>query len=257
LIAIEQVRRREQFGGRVDQGTSDRGHVGTIKTTTKQEPPMSDAAHAARQLDHPSVRLPIALDAAVIEFTKPRLPVVINPTGAAIPAYTVTARVLHWITALVIALMIPLGVMIGNDWGGPLRNSLYGLHETFGVLLIPIVLARLGHRLTNPPLPLPQDIPALQRFAAHMAHVGLYALLVAQPLVGWIAMSASGAPVTVLGLFALPPIAQEDRVFSEQLFVLHGLIGFSMVGLVSAHVGAALYHHVVRKDRVLMRMITG
>jgi hypothetical protein len=49
---------------------------------------MSDAAHAARQLDHLSVRLPIAVDASVIEFTKPRLPVVINPMGAAIPAYT-------------------------------------------------------------------------------------------------------------------------------------------------------------------------
>jgi cytochrome b561 len=218
---------------------------------------MSDAAHAACQLDHLSVRFPIALDAAVIEMTKPRLPAVINPTSAAIPAYTVTARVLHWITALVIGLMIPLGVMIGNDWGGPLRSSLYGLHETLGALLIPIVLARLGRRLTNPPLPLPQDIPALQRFAAHMTHVGFYALLLAQPLVGWIAMSASGAPITLLGLFALPPIAQENRVFSEQLSVLHGLIGLSIAGLVAAHVGAALYHHAVRRDRVLMRMITG
>ena len=96
-----------------------------------------------------------------------------------------------------------------------------------------------------------------QRFAAHMTHVGLYALLVAQPLVGWVAMSTSGAPVTVFGQFALPPIGPEDRVFSEQLFALHGLIGFSIAGLIAAHVGAALYHHVVRRDRVLMRMITG
>jgi cytochrome b561 len=228
-----------------------------ILLATKQEPSMSEAAHAVRQLDHLSVRIPIAANAAVIEFTKPGLPVVTNPTRTGAPAYTVTARVLHWVTALVIALMIPLGVMIGNDWGGHLQNSLYGLHETLGALLIPIVLARLGHRLTNPPLHLPQDIPVLQRFAAHMTHVGLYALLLAQPLVGWIAMSASGAPVTVLGLFALPPIAQENRVFSEQLFVLHGLIGFSIAGLVAAHAGAALYHHVVRKDRILMRMITG
>ena len=56
---------------------------------------MSDAAHAAHQLDHLSVRIPIAVDAAVIEFTKPRLPAVANSTSAAIPAYTVTARVLH------------------------------------------------------------------------------------------------------------------------------------------------------------------
>jgi cytochrome b561 len=217
---------------------------------------MSNAANATRELDHQSARIPIAANATVIEFAKPRLAVT-SLASAAVPAYTVTARVLHWVTALVIALMIPLGVIIGNDWGGRLQNSLYGLHESLGALLIPLILARLGHRLTNPPLPLSQDIPALQRFAAHVTHLGLYALLVVQPLVGWIAMSASGAPVTVLGFFALPPVAPENRVFSEQLFALHSLIGLSIAGLIAAHIGAALYHHVVRKDRVLMRMIIG
>jgi cytochrome b561 len=61
----------------------------------------------------------------------------------------------------------------------------------------------------------------------------------------------------VLGLFALPPIASENPAFAEQLFVLHGLVGLSLAGLIATHIGAALYHHVVRKDRVLMRMITG
>ena len=219
---------------------------------------MSKAASASRKLDHQSAHIPMTVEAAVVEFVSPQLLAASSSTTAAAPAYTVTARVLHWVTAAVIALMIPLGVIVANNWvGGALQNSLYGLHESLGALLIPVVLARLGHRLTNPPLPLPQDIPALQRFAANMTHMGLYALLVAQPLVGWIAMSASGAPVSVFGLIALPPIVSDDRVFSEKLFALHDLIGFSIAGLIAAHVGAALYHHVVRRDRVLMRMITG
>jgi cytochrome b561 len=227
-------------------------------SATKQESFMSNAANATRTLDDPPAHIPMIAEAAVIDFVSPRSLAAASLTRAAAPAYTVTARVLHWVTALVIALMIPLGVINANDWvGGALQNFLYGLHESLGALLIPVVLARLGHRLTNPPLPLPLDIPALQRFAAHMTHIGLYALLVAQPLVGWIAMSASGAPVSVFGLFPLPPIASEDRAFSEQLFELHGLIGFSIAGLIAAHVGAALYHHVVRRDRILMRMITG
>jgi hypothetical protein len=135
---------------------------------------MSDAAHAARQLDYLPTRISMAADASVIEFTKSRMAAVTNPTSCAAPAYTVTARLLHWVTALVIALMIPLGVIIGNDWGGPLQNAIYALHESLGVLLIPLVVVRLGHRLANPPSPLPQDIPALQRLAAHMTHVALY-----------------------------------------------------------------------------------
>lgn len=217
---------------------------------------MSNAANATRERDHPSARIPIAADATVIEFARSRSLVMMSPTSAS-PAYTVTARALHWVTALVVALMIPLGVIISNDWDGGLQYWLYPLHESLGALLIPLILVRLGYRLTKPPLPLPQDIPALQQFAAHVTHLALYALLVAQPLVGWIATSASGAPVNVLGLFALPLIAPENRAFSEQLFLLHDLIGLSVAGLISAHIGAALYHHVIRKDRILTRMMTG
>jgi cytochrome b561 len=218
---------------------------------------MSKAANAARTCVNPSARVSITVNAGVLEFAEGRLSAVPSVTDFAVPAYTLTARVLHWVTALVIVLMIPLGVILSNDLGGSLQDSLYGLHESLGALLIPIVLMRLLHRLKNPPLPLPQDIPALQRFAAHVTHLALYTLLVTQPLVGWIALSASGAPIIVLGLLSLPPIVSENRAFSEQVFVLHGLIGFFIAGLVTAHIGAAVYHHVVRKDRILMRMITG
>ena len=40
-------------------------------------------------------------------------------------AYSVTARMLHWITAGFILLMIPLGVIIANEWGGSRQSFLY------------------------------------------------------------------------------------------------------------------------------------
>jgi cytochrome b561 len=164
---------------------------------------------------------------------------------------------LHWLTALLIAPMIPLGMITANEWGGPLQDSLSGVHQLLGAMLIPIVLGRMCYRLLNPPLPLPREIPALQRFAAHATHLVLYALLIVQPLIGWTAASAGGGPAIVLGSFALPPIAPENQALAEKLFVAHDLVGISIAGLLVAHIGAALYHHLVRKDRVLMRMITG
>ena len=173
------------------------------------------------------------------------------------PAHTKTARVLHWITALLILAMIPLGVVIANEWGGAAQDQLYNLHRSIGGAIIPLVIARLIYRWGHSPLPLPDEIPAIQRLAAEATHWGLYALLLVQPLIGWMATSAYRAPMTVLGLFDLPPIWPENRVVSDRLFVAHGLIGLAIAGLVAAHIAAALYHHVVRKDRVLMRMITG
>jgi Prokaryotic cytochrome b561 len=112
------------------------------------------------------------------------------------PAYTITARVLHWITAFLILSMIPLGVVIANEWGGSMQESLYDLHRSIGATIIPLVILRLIYRWMHPPLPLPDDIPALQALAAHVTHWGLYALLIVQPLTGWLATSAYRAPVT-------------------------------------------------------------
>jgi cytochrome b561 len=178
-----------------------------------------------------------------------------NPTYD--PAYTVTARVLHWLVAALVLFQIPAGIIIANEWGGPLQERLYELHKSVGALLLPLVLVRLIYRLTHPPLPLPADIHPLQQSAAHTTHWALYALLVLQPVVGLIATSAYPAPIPIFGLFDLPPVWPNDRALSERLFVLHRWLGI-LIGVVAAvHIGAALHHHFVRQDRVLMRMVTG
>jgi cytochrome b561 len=177
--------------------------------------------------------------------------------STAIPAYTVIARVLHWITALFILLMIPLGVIIANGWGGSQKDWLYELHRSLGAVLIPILVVRLFYRLANPPLPLPHDIPAMQQRAANMTHWSLYALLIAEPFLGWAATSAYPAAVTVFGWFKLPSIWPVNSALSELLFSVHRWIAFAIAFLVVAHIAAALYHHFVRKDRMLMRMVTG
>ena len=175
----------------------------------------------------------------------------------ATPAYTVTARILHWITASLVLLTLPLGLVIANDWGGPLQDQLYDLHRSIGALIIPIILARVVYRWTHPPAPLPDDIPALQQFAANATHWALYALLIVQPFVGWIGPSAYRAPIVVFGLFELPPIWPEDRAFSDRVLFVHSLIGLTIALLLAAHIGAALHHHFVRRDGILMRMISG
>jgi cytochrome b561 len=176
---------------------------------------------------------------------------------AKIPAYTLTARTLHWVTATLVLFNLPLGLVIAQKWGGPLQDWLYNLHRSIGALIIPIILVRAAYRWSHPPLPLPEDIPALQRFAAETTHRALYGLLIVQPFLGWIGTSAYRAPIVVFGLFELPPIWPEDRAFSDQVLFLHSLIGLAIAVLLTAHIGAALYHQFVRRDGILTRMVSG
>jgi cytochrome b561 len=176
------------------------------------------------------------------------------PAGA--PAYTVTARTLHWITAVLVLIQIPLGLLVVNfEFSG--KETLYNLHKSIGATLIPIIVFRLFYRLTHPPAPLPPDVPQLQALAAHGLHWTLYTLLVVQGMLGWIATSAYPAPIPVFGLFEMPHIWGENRALSDQLFVAHRFIGIALAFLLVGHVSAALFHHFVRRDTVLIRMVSG
>jgi len=176
---------------------------------------------------------------------------------AATPGYTLTARVLHWTTAVLILTMIPVGIVIANEWGGPAQTFLYNLHKSVGASLIPIVIVRLIYRLMNPPPPLPDDIPAIQQIAAYTTHWALYGLILVQPIVGYIMTSAYPAPVPFFGLFDLPAIWPENRALSDRLSAVHLYIGLAIAGLAAMHIAAALFHHFVRRDQVLVRMIRG
>lgn len=177
--------------------------------------------------------------------------------AAAAQGYTFTARVLHWLIAALVLVMIPIGVVMANFDLGPVQDMLYDLHRSAGVAVLLVMALRLVWRLSHPAPPLPEDLPALQQVAAHATHWALYVLLIGQAIVGWIATSAYGAAISVFWLFTLPPIWPADEAFSDTMFAVHRLIGFAIAALLCAHIGAALFHHFIRRDGVLMRMVNG
>jgi cytochrome b561 len=171
--------------------------------------------------------------------------------------YTTTARALHWITAILVLVQIVLGIIIANKLIEPWQDPLYNLHKSNGAVLIPIILFRIFYRWGHPAPALPADIPTIQQFAAYTTHYLLYALVVVQVFLGWIGTAAYPAPVPIYGLFNLPSPWPENRALSEQLLSVHKVVGIAIAVVAAMHIGAALYHHFVRKDRILMRMISG
>ena len=172
--------------------------------------------------------------------------------------YSLGARAFHWLTAALVLTSIPIGLTMVNVPNlGPTGDTLFHLHRSIGALVLFITLARLIYRLGHPPPPLPDDMPASLQSVAHATHWALYALLVVQPILGWIATSAYRAPVLFFWLFDLPPIWPEDRPFSEMMFRVHMSLGVIIALLISIHIAAALYHHLILKDTVLKRMAHG
>src|SRR5262249_29550966 len=90
--------------------------------------------------------------------------------GQSLPAYSLIARALHWITAALVLTTTPIELAMTNVPPGALQVSLYAAPRSFGAPIIPLIIVRLGYRLPPPPLPLPDDIPPIQQFAAYATH---------------------------------------------------------------------------------------
>ena len=176
-------------------------------------------------------------------------------TGHEAQGYSHAARGFHWLVAALVLTSIPIGITMVNVPNlGATGDTLFHLHRSIGALVLFIMTARLIYRLRNPAPPLPADMPAQLQTAAHATHWMLYGLLIVQPILGWVATSAYRAPVLFFWLFDLPPIWPENRAFSEAMFRVHMGLGIIIATLIVVHIAAALYHHFVLKDRVLMRM---
>ncbi len=169
--------------------------------------------------------------------------------------YSAIAKLLHWTIAACILLLIPVGITMHYIGSGDLQNVLYFVHRSVGVLVLALMLIRLAYRLINGAPPPEPTLEPLQRVASHLVHLALYALVIAQSLIGWVGTSAYGAAISVFGLFTLPALVGKDQELAKPLLAAHQLIGFAIAGLLVLHIGAALYHYFIRRDGVLQRML--
>lgn len=172
--------------------------------------------------------------------------------------YSGIARFFHWLTALIVLTLLGTGVLMvyrGKDlniWD-QLTNTLYETHKTLGIVVLAIVFFRLLYRINHGA---PDEEPTLnffQRFMSHATHWALYALLLAMPIVGWIGVSLFPA-LGILGGYQLPALVAPDQGLSKQVLWFHALGGYALMVLLAMHIGAAMYHHFVRRDNVLRRM---
>lgn len=175
------------------------------------------------------------------------------------------ARALHWASAGVILFMLGLGFWMTGWVTDVFRQfPLFQLHKSWGFVAFALALVRIGWRLANP-TPAPEGpIPRWQEAARIGAHGALYALTLALPLTGWLTASASELQETygirnmVFGLFPLPdPIQPGDKALTELFGTLHAICAWTLIGVLVLHVGAALAHHLVARDRTLTRMVAG
>jgi len=175
--------------------------------------------------------------------------------------YTSGAKSLHWLIALLIFVLFPLGWVMG-DFSGAQKAQAYNLHKSLGIIVLTLMALRIVWRGLYPAPALPSTMPPLERKGAMLGHLALYALLFALPLTGWALISTSGRPSLLFGYMEIPLIpwlselpADTKKSYHEAFEGAHGLLANVLLFFVAAHLAAALRHAILLKDGVFSRML--
>jgi cytochrome b561 len=165
-------------------------------------------------------------------------------------------RFLHWLTLFLVAAIFVLAFSI--IYFASSREeavALIQLHRSFGVTVWVVTLGRLVWRQFSRFPNWPADMPQTMRLAAQWSEHALYALLLTQPILGLLQTNAYGDRVNLFFLGQLPALIGQDRPLAKQLLAVHVTVGLLLLGLITLHASAALYHHFWRRDDTLDAML--
>jgi cytochrome b561 len=169
--------------------------------------------------------------------------------------YTFVARSLHWLMAVIIFGLLALGFYMSDLPLSPEKLQFYSWHKWAGVTVFLLVWLRLVWRVTHRPPALPDSMPRPLQWLAHAGHAALYVLMIIIPLSGWLMSSAKGVQTVWFGVLPIPDLLGRDKELGNLLHEVHESLNVLLMLTLAGHIGAALWHHVVKKDDILRRML--
>lgn len=166
------------------------------------------------------------------------------------------SQALHWLIVLLILALAVVGLTMTELPKTPKWFWVFTMHKSIGITVLALMLLRLGWRLyAGRPDPVP-GTPAWQQRIASVTHFLLYALVLAQPVSGWLYDSASGLrPFRLFGLFTMPKLVAPDEAIRDRALDAHEWGFWLLAALVALHAGAAFWHHLFQHDATLARML--
>jgi cytochrome b561 len=170
--------------------------------------------------------------------------------------YSGAAMVLHWLIAAgVIANWLIRRTAKATESEEAAR-AIMSNHFSIGVTLWFLAIALLVVHFTGGKAPLATHLATWERWLARIVHTLFFILLLVMPFGAWSAMSQYGAPISVFGLFAVPPLPMEvNPEAAKAAFEQHGQAGMILLSLLVIHVLGTLKHTVLDKDGNLFRML--
>lgn len=169
--------------------------------------------------------------------------------------YGAIAQIFHWVIVVLIITQFVLAFIFENMPRGMEKIAIIGQHKSFGMTILILASLRLFWKLFNPQPELPLHMKPYQRHLAKITHWGLYVVLFALPLSGWIMSSVAKIPVSYFGLFKFPNLISPNKDWVELTKDVHGALVYLLLVLLILHIVGVVYHQFFVKDGIMYRML--
>jgi cytochrome b561 len=166
--------------------------------------------------------------------------------------------VLHWSIGTAIIAIAAIELLRGEVFprGSFMREALKALHDPAGTVVFGLILLRILWRFVHPAPAMPQGMRSWETIAAKLTHFALSLMMVTIPLTGILFVLARGRPIDFWLFQIVYPLDDLiGRGASRMLKDTHEFLGQAVLAVAFVHAVAALWHHYVRKDGVLTRML--
>lgn len=169
--------------------------------------------------------------------------------------YGAVSKAFHWLSALLVIGLLCVGLYMTNAEKSAALFPLYGLHKSFGIVVLAVTFLRVLWHLASKKPALVDDMKKWEKAAAKGAHHFLYLCMFAMPLSGWLMSSAKGRTVKLFDTVTLPDLVGKNAELGDKLADFHELCAWVLIGVIILHATAALKHHFIEKDVTLKRML--
>lgn len=164
-------------------------------------------------------------------------------------------KFLHWGIGLLVIGLLAVGFFMAN-FMEPSQTmfALYKWHKQLGIVVLIAIVVRMGWRMMNVRPAYLGPNKKWEIVAAKAVHYLFYAALIAMPLSGWMMSSAKGFSVSFFGM-TLPNFIDPSDEMAGLTRAVHAYVAYSLLVLLTLHVGGVLKHVVIYKDQTLRRML--
>ena len=166
--------------------------------------------------------------------------------------YGMISKVLHWLSAIILLIQIPLGFYLVDIDFGEQRISIENIHVTLGLTIFYIIIIRLINNILNPTPKLDPSIFKGQRFLAKINHILLYIAILSITISGILKKLFNGETLTII--FKEIQI-NENFELADKFYTIHIFSNYTLIGLITIHIMAVIIHKLFFKDNLLKRML--